>query len=92
MPRRPNLDRPSKINLALPESLRTRLDLLLFSELEGCVPRGKYQEFFVERLTEYFAWKRLDTGHGVVTGPEEAIEYVKQALWEMYEPSKEPIE
>lgn len=60
MPRKPNIDPPTRLELKLPESLRTKLDLLLFSELEGRVPQGKYQEFFIERLNEFFTSKRLD--------------------------------
>ena len=60
MPRRPNLDRPTRLELRLPESLRTKLDLLLYSELESKVPQGKYQAFFIDRLTEFFEWRKLD--------------------------------
>lgn len=60
MPRRPDLDRPTRLELKLPESIRTRLDLLLYSELEKKVPQGRYQAFFLERITEFFDWRRLD--------------------------------
>ena len=86
MPRRPDLDRPTRLELKLPESLRTKIDLLLFSELEGMVPRGKYQQFFVERLNEFFEWKRLDltpyefAPGQYVAGPKATIEALIQAL------------
>lgn len=54
MPRRPDLDRPVPLKLMLPESERTRLDLHLFSALEGRVPQGAYQNFFRERIREFF--------------------------------------
>lgn len=54
MARRPNIERPVHLNLVLPESVRTRLDLLLWSTVEGKVPRGAYQAFFLDRLNEYF--------------------------------------
>lgn len=60
MPRRPNLDRPVKLTLSLPETWRAKLDLMLFSELEGRVPKGKYQEFFMERLQEFFGSRSLN--------------------------------
>lgn len=53
MPRRPNLERPVPLNLKLPESMRARLDLLLWSSVEGRVPRGAYQSFFIGLLTEH---------------------------------------
>lgn len=54
MPRRPNLERSVPLMLMLPESVRTRLDLLLWSDVEGRVPLGAYQRFFVELLNEHF--------------------------------------
>ena len=89
MPRRPNLDRPTRLELRLPESLRTKLDLLLYSELESKVPQGKYQAFFIDRLTEFFEWKRLDlTPYGFapgtfIVGPKPHLDSIVQALnWE----------
>jgi len=58
--RKAALDPSIATNLHLPESVRTRLDLLLFSELEGRVPKGAYQRFFLERITEFFATKAVD--------------------------------
>lgn len=60
MPAKPKLDRPTRLELKLPETVRTRLDLYLFSELENRVPKGKYQEFFEERVREFFALARID--------------------------------
>lgn len=40
------------LNLALPEDLRARLDLHLYSEVEGRVPQGAYQEFFSRLIRE----------------------------------------
>ena len=60
MSRRPNLDRPTRLELKLPETLRARLDLFLFSMLEGRVPKGKYQEFFAARTREFFESRELD--------------------------------
>ena len=86
MPRRPDVDRPVALKLMLPETIRARLDLELFSDLEGRVPQGRYQEFFLARIQEYFAWKRLDlTLYGFppgffITGPKEMIEYFERKL------------
>jgi hypothetical protein len=55
MSRPPNIQRPVAMNLHLPEDIRTRLDLFLFSTVEGRVPKGAYQAFFIERINEFFA-------------------------------------
>ena len=76
------------LNVALPEDWRTRLDLLLFSEFEGRVPKGAYQRFFLERLVDYFDTKPLDLapyigslpGERVVRGHPLTIEALKAAL------------
>jgi hypothetical protein len=84
MPRRPNIDPPVSLLLKLPESLRARLDLLLFSELEGRVPKGKYQEFFIERMREYFENRPLALEAygiaGTVSGPKETVEELERKL------------
>lgn len=58
--RKPNVEPTSSINLHLPETLRTRLDLVLYSELEGRVPKGSYIRFFSARLVEFFEHRTLD--------------------------------
>jgi hypothetical protein len=86
MPRKPNLDRPVPLTLKLPETLRGRLDLWLFSPLEGRVRQGAYQEFFIQRLQEFFDWQRLDLspfgfppGY-FVSGPKEIIRELELRL------------
>lgn len=49
-----NVERSVPLELHLPESLRTKVDLLLFSEIEGRVPRGAYLQFFIGLLNEHF--------------------------------------
>lgn len=69
MPRKLNLDRPVALTLKLPESVRARLDLLLFSALEGRVPKGAYQDFFAARIQEFFEHRRLElTPYGFPSG------------------------
>lgn len=60
MGRRPKIERPTRLELKLPEMLRTRLDLLLFSTLEGRVPHGAYSVFFEARLREFLDNQPLD--------------------------------
>lgn len=54
----PKIIRPSKLTIHLPEDIRARLDLHLYSEVEGRIPFGAYQRFLSERINEYFAEKR----------------------------------
>ena len=84
MSRRPNLEPNTRLTLCLPESVRARLDLLLFSELEGQVPRGKYQEFFLLRISEFLSSRRLSLLPwgipGEVSGSKESIEALERKL------------
>lgn len=54
MPRRPNVIRPSQLTLWLPEDIRARLDLYLWSQLEGRVPHGAYSRLISQLLREHF--------------------------------------
>jgi hypothetical protein len=58
--RQPNILRPIKLNTTLPEDIRTKLDLHLWSDVEGRVPKGAYQRFFLDRIREYFDHRTLD--------------------------------
>lgn len=93
MPRRAAITPNSRLSTTLPADLRTRLDLLLWSELEQRVPKGAYQEFFVARTNEFFSDKPLDLapytgaapGEHVIRGPIAAI----HMLLELLAPPKE---
>jgi len=86
MPRKPDVVRPTLLHVSLPEDVRARLDLALFSELEGRVPKGAYQRFFIERIQEFFGWRRLDLApfgfpQGFfVSGPREMLDHVETRL------------
>lgn len=58
--RQPNIIRSIKLTTALPEDLKTKLDLFLYSELEGRIPKGAHQRFFVERIQDFFNTQSLD--------------------------------
>lgn len=72
------------LNLKLPVELRFKLDLHLFSDLEGRVPKGAYKDFFESRLIEFFGWETLDLRPyglpSIVRGPTETIQQLKEAL------------
>lgn len=71
--RKPNVEPSVATNLHLPESARTRLDLVLFSAVEGRVPKGAYQRFFLERLSEFFDTRALDLSPYVGSLPGERV-------------------
>ena len=54
MSRPPSILRTVKLNLCIPEDLRARIDLLLYSDSEKRVPQGAYQKFFTSLITEFF--------------------------------------
>ena len=55
MSRRPNIRRPVPLHINLPEDIRAKLDLYLWSAVENRVPVGAYSKFFCERIREYFS-------------------------------------
>ena len=57
--KRPKIIRPTKLTLMLPEDIRAKLDLHLFSQVENRVPMGAYQRFFIERIQEFFSSAQL---------------------------------
>lgn len=86
MPRPPNLIPSRSLHVRLPEDLLGRLDLELFSSLEGRVPYGAHQTFLVARLREFFLWKSLDLaplgfppGY-FIRGPKEMVAAIERKL------------
>lgn len=55
MSRPPNIIRPSTVNLGIPEDVKARLMLYLYSPAERRVPNGAYSRFMVDRISEFFA-------------------------------------
>lgn len=86
MPKPKNTSPPTRLDLQIPEDLRARLDLMLYSELEGRIPHGEYTRFFCARLREHFEWVRLDLeAFGLppgyfITGPREMVDKLKSTL------------
>ena len=76
----------TQLCLKLPLEVRAKVDLHLFSVLEGRVPMGEYQRFFDSRIREYFEWEGLDLskygfGEGTfVRGPKESITQLQMRL------------
>lgn len=64
MPRPLKTDRPIEKNISLPTSLVARVDLELFSDLEGKVPFGAWQKFLVGLIEAHFTRKRVYKAYG----------------------------
>lgn len=81
MPRRAELIPRTRLETVIPEDVRVRLDLYLFSALERRIPQGAYQQFFLARIREFFDWETLDLGAGeFVRGPKDVITKLKERL------------
>lgn len=81
--------RPISVTTTVPEDLLTRLQLHLFSDLEGRVPYGAMTKFFAARIREYLDGGRLDlapyiTGlppdTHVLSGSRESVEMLRKKL------------
>ena len=48
-----------KFHASLPEDLKARLDLHLYSEIEGCIPRGALSNLMAQLVREFFEPKPL---------------------------------
>lgn len=57
MPRPKKTVRTVYKNIGLPEDLVARLELELYSEVEGRIPHGAQQEFFTRLLRTHFEGK-----------------------------------
>ena len=57
MPRKPAINPSVNLHVMLPPQLAARLQLYLYSPVEGRIPQGAYQRFFTERLIEFFNQK-----------------------------------
>lgn len=55
MPRPKKVDRPVEMAISLPRSLAARLELELFSELEGRIPHGARSRFIGQLIEDHFA-------------------------------------
>lgn len=62
MPRPRKAVRSIEKNISIPEDLVTRVELELWSELEGKVPFGAWQGLITKLLREHF--ERLDAARG----------------------------
>jgi hypothetical protein len=62
MPRRAAITPNRILTTSLPADLATRVELLLWSDVEGKIPYGAWQEFLVKLIREYFANRNMDLG------------------------------
>lgn len=57
------IDRPERKNLTLPSSLVVQVELLLYSEVEGRVPKGAWQDYMANLIREDLR-KRAEAARG----------------------------
>ncbi len=48
------------IHTTIPPDLAVRMELYLYSEVEGRAPKGAIQQFLIQRIREFFDLKSLD--------------------------------
>lgn len=83
-----NLVPCTPLNTSLPVDVRARLDLHLFSDVEGRVPKGAYQRLLTDLINQYLDGRALDLapylslqpGTAVVRGTSQAIDILKDKL------------
>lgn len=88
MSRPPDIRRPTRLELSLPEDIRGWLDLKLFSPIEQRVPKGAYRALIIELIEERQKEEILDLAIGgicppgayLVRGTRAAIEQLKALL------------
>ena len=88
MARPASLEPSRSLNTHLSEREMARLDLALWSTLEGKIPRGAYKEFFEGRIRDFFDSRTLDLapytgnppGESIVRGTPRAVEQLKTLL------------
>jgi hypothetical protein len=88
MSRPPNIIPSVDLHVTLPQDLKQKLDLMLFSEVEQRIPKGAYQQFFCARLREWMELRNLDLapwsggapGEWVLKGRKEALAWLTDAL------------
>lgn len=91
MPARKNLIPSAHLHLRMREDLRAQLDLLLFSEVEGRVPKDGYKSFFEARVSEFLNSRQLDLapwadvapGTLLIRGSPEAVRVLQKTLNEL---------
>jgi len=61
--RPPNIIKGIPITTHIPEDVMAKMELHLFSELEGRVPKGAYGRFLSDRIREYFSPRKSTCPH-----------------------------
>ena len=86
MSRTASLNPNDRLNIAINPELKARIGLILFSEMEGRVPKGAWQAFIEARMREWLQWRQQPLEQFgfppgfFVTGPAEMVEAVTDRL------------
>ena len=87
MPRKAAITPNRHLHTTIPADLAARLDLFLWSEVEGRVPQGAYQSFICDAIRVFFETRTVDMGKlcgspapVVISGTPEALATLTNAL------------
>lgn len=58
----PNTIPPTRLEVYIPSDIRARMDIHLYSSLEGRIPHGAYKKFLCELIRDFF--EKLDSNKG----------------------------
>jgi hypothetical protein len=87
------LDRPIKVTINIPESVYSRFQLALWSELEGRVPYGKLSEVVSDLIVRWLDGESLDLRpfgiYGTVFGGTGSLHELKTMLEDFQRQEKE---
>lgn len=71
-----NVIRPTSLHVFLPEDIRAKLDIHLYSAVEGRVPQGAYGRFIAGLVREFFEPKSVN----VKTQAEKLLTLTREVL------------
>jgi hypothetical protein len=86
MPRTKAVTPKSLLKAWIPQEMRAKLDLKLFSDLEGRVPLGDYSKYVEQLIRQDLEWAKLDLGlfggslGFFVIGPKAMIDELRSRL------------
>lgn len=88
MPRKAAVTPNRHLHTTIPPELMAKLDLFLWSEVEGRVPQGAYQQFVCGAIRDFFSKRTVDianhleetSGPVLITATPEALDMLLRGL------------
>lgn len=69
MPRKAAVTPNRHLHTTIPPDLMAKLDLFLWSEVEGRVPQGAYQQFVCGAIRDFFSKRTIDISNHLEGAP-----------------------